>query len=633
MFRLQRLSSHVLAGADSSPLNLSLCPCSATAEVSASPTKSSKQNPVVALRKAFVDSVFKLQTTGELPEMTLFELNLLIPKLTSSFRMSTLDKLLVEAEGNGSLAALEVLPGPWKDCKTREDKHKLILIDQTAWDQGVHHQLYAGYQLKYGGRGLSSNIAVPSLVAHSGATAAPSPGRKIVPDRMRVISRVILSDPEDSERISRIHVRKEPNFGLLFDSVISTTDNDHWKAQRDHLNEVFLPQSSLAKILPVSLERAKRCADRLAELSNATPSVDMSDFLLHEAQAQLQLALLGMPSDFMEATNSDIRQTFMGHPEATVGKLSQAMKDIMKQAREDTTSRVPSDFLPDADHAGEVASGCPVRAPLSRALQTGKLNPSTEYGNMLIILFAGHDTTGHTMTWVLFELSRRPELQRAVQKEVDQFFAFLNGRDPTYQDLRKFDLLDRVITETLRFWPAVANGTFRQLHFPDTVKGANGEEVTLPKGTYTMIQNWSRHRNPELWGPDANSFNPHRDFSDSELSRVGCPMAARNPQSDRFSPFAHNPRSCLGKNFAQMEMRLILSYLLKNFSFDLAAPYQPFKDSEFGAALPESSATSNNFRGVNRGGTMGPLDVEKRGMADRPLIALKLDVRRRSDNA
>jgi len=41
-------------------------------------------------------------------------------------------------------------------------------------------------------------------------------------------------------------------------------------------------------------------------------------------------------------------------------------------------------------------------------------------------------------------------------------------------------------------------------------------------------------------------------IAEQELARVGCPMAAATPQSKRFSPFAHNPRSCLGKNFAQM---------------------------------------------------------------------------------
>merc|ERR1711941_192401 len=112
-------------------------------------------------------------------------------------------------------------------------------------------------------------------------------------------------------------------------------------------------------------------------------------------------------------------------------------------------------------------------------------------------------------------------------------------------------------------WPAVASGTFRRLQFDDWVKGPAGKDVKLPRGTAVQIVNWSRHRNPDIWGPDADVFNPRRDFKHQELARVGCPMAAATPQSERFSPFAHAPRSCLGRNFAQLEMRLILVNLLR----------------------------------------------------------------------
>ena len=38
-----------------------------------------------------------------------------------------------------------------------------------------------------------------------------------------------------------------------------------------------------------------------------------------------------------------------------------------------------------------------------------------------------------------------------------------------------------------------------------------------------------------------------------------------NPSSTRFSPFTFTPRDCIGKNFAQMEMRVILLHFFKNF--------------------------------------------------------------------
>merc|ERR1712137_761522 len=87
----------------------------------------------------------------------------------------------------------------------------------------------------------------------------------------------------------------------------------------------------------------------------------------------------------------------------------------------------------------------------------------------------------------------------------------------------------------------------------------------LPTDAQPVKGPLSRHRNKDLWGEDADHFNPRRHFEPEELARVGGPMAATNPASKRFSPFAHGPRSCLGRNFAQMEMRLIMLYLFRDF--------------------------------------------------------------------
>ena len=70
--------------------------------------------------------------------------------------------------------------------------------------------------------------------------------------------------------------------------------------------------------------------------------------------------------------------------------------------------------------------------------------------------------------------------------------------------------MTKCITETLRLWPALANGTYRELEEEETIIGYNGESVLLEKGTYCQIINWTRHRNKELWGEDVNEFNPER---------------------------------------------------------------------------------------------------------------------------
>ena len=91
------------------------------------------------------------------------------------------------------------------------------------------------------------------------------------------------------------------------------------------------------------------------------------------------------------------------------------------------------------------------------------------------------------------------------------------------------------------------NGTFRQLSHDDYVKGPDGAQVLLPKGTFVQVTTIGRHRSTELWGEDANQFNPDRAFEDDELWHDQV-YAARNPHSTRFSPFTHTPRDCIGKS-------------------------------------------------------------------------------------
>ena len=100
----------------------------------------------------------------------------------------------------------------------------------------------------------------------------------------------------------------------------------------------------------------------------------------------------------------------------------------------------------------------------------------------------------------------------------------------------------------------VPNGTFRQLSHDDYCTGPGGERVHLPKGTFVQITTVGRHRNKELWGDDAEVFNPDREWKDDELWHDQV-YAARNPHSPRFSPFTHTPRDCIGKSACPTDPR------------------------------------------------------------------------------
>merc|ERR1711871_896923 len=162
-----------------------------------------------------------------------------------------------------------------------------------------------------------------------------------------------------------------------------------------------------------------------------------------------------------------------------------------------------------------------------------KLSVQSDIGNAFIFAFAGHDTTGHTLTWLTYELAKNPECQARLVAEVDAFWAEVGDRPLEFLDMKKLPFMTRCIMETLRLWPVVPNGTFRQLSYDDKIKGPGGEMVMVPKGTYVQITTAGRHRSIELWGEDANEFNPDRAFEDDELWHDQV-YAARNPHSRRF---------------------------------------------------------------------------------------------------
>jgi cytochrome P450 len=139
-------------------------------------------------------------------------------------------------------------------------------------------------------------------------------------------------------------------------------------------------------------------------------------------QAQLQLALFGEDDSFMEETNQKFRDSMQGlYDPRYVRPFCRDLSRRMKRAT-NTPPAVPGE------------SGDEVRGPLSHALAELDMDSKTTEGNALIFAFAGHDTTGHTMTWFLYELAKNPSLQQRAQDEVDHFFEKeLGDRSPTYE--------------------------------------------------------------------------------------------------------------------------------------------------------------------------------------------------------
>ncbi|KAG0490960.1 hypothetical protein HPP92_007823 [Vanilla planifolia] len=116
--------------------------------------------------------------------------------------------------------------------------------------------------------------------------------------------------------------------------------------------------------------------------------------------------------------------------------------------------------------------------------------------------------------------------------------------------------LQMIINESLRLYPPAT--LLPRMAFEDMKLG----ELHIPKGLSIWIPVLAIHHDKNIWGKDANMFNPER-------------FATRSFAMTRhFLPFASGPRNCVGQAYAMMEAKVILAMLLSNFNFAISKNYR-----------------------------------------------------------
>ncbi|KIJ61016.1 hypothetical protein HYDPIDRAFT_97522 [Hydnomerulius pinastri MD-312] len=195
---------------------------------------------------------------------------------------------------------------------------------------------------------------------------------------------------------------------------------------------------------------------------------------------------------------------------------------------------------------------------------------------ILNIMIAGRDTTAGTLTFVVYMLSQHPDVLHRLREEILSKVG--SSRRPTLEDMRDMKYLRAVINETLRLYPAVPFNV-RTSTAPTVWPGIKGSKpIYIPPNTRTPYSVFLLHRRKDLWGPDAEQFDPDR-FLDERLNKYLTP----NPFI--FVPFNAGPRICLGQQFAYNEVSFFLIRLLQTFSsVSLAEDVQTLPPAEWAKA-------------------------------------------------
>ena len=173
---------------------------------------------------------------------------------------------------------------------------------------------------------------------------------------------------------------------------------------------------------------------------------------------------------------------------------------------------------------------------------------------------AGHETTASGVAWTLHLLSKYPSTQEKLRKEIRDYMPYLFSLDSREKEeswLSKIDedrlpYLNNVCRESLRYIPP-GPVSIRQNIVEDHLCG-----YRIPAGTPVCMHTNAINRASKFWGDTADVFDPDRwDHLPETYTAIA------------FMSFIHGPRGCLGRKFAETEIKTILCCLLSMYRFDV----------------------------------------------------------------
>jgi cytochrome P450 len=184
------------------------------------------------------------------------------------------------------------------------------------------------------------------------------------------------------------------------------------------------------------------------------------------------------------------------------------------------------------------------------------------FGNLMVMLLAGEDTTAHTLGWAVHELCDSPGWALELHREADE----LLGEFDVPDDIETAHRLVRagaVANETMRLRPVAPIVVILEANV-ETVVG----DVLVPKGTRVAVLSRPAACSPDHF-VDAQVFQPQRWLGEANGAHD---VAAH-------IPFGSGPRICPGRSLALLEVKLLLAMLYKNFEVQRAGSASEVKEA------------------------------------------------------
>ena len=326
------------------------------------------------------------------------------------------------------------------------------------------------------------------------------------------------------------------------------SEGEKWRSQRHRYAPLFA-----ARNLPVLTRHFAQTGDELAAFfARAQGEVDVSDaaqeatltnisrvmFSGNEAVSKEDVRL-GMRrfTDYISYMSLfDLMGLPKWMPRLKWLRSKKAIRDLRQLTHDVITNR----------RAARHAEAVDFLDLLIEALQTDKEDIETTVDNLLTFVAAGYETSANTVAWGLYLLAMHPQVQADLRAEVIE----VCGAGPIgFADLPKMPKLHAHVRETLRMYPAGA------LFARDASEEVTIKDVTFRKGDVIMFPVYALHRNELLW--ENAALYQHDRFLNRKYPR------------GQYIPFGDGPRICIGAQYAETEIMVLLASALRGASFEL----------------------------------------------------------------
>ncbi|KAJ9518461.1 hypothetical protein QJQ45_018487, partial [Haematococcus lacustris] len=195
-------------------------------------------------------------------------------------------------------------------------------------------------------------------------------------------------------------------------------------------------------------------------------------------------------------------------------------------------------------------------------VNNGRASNEDEITGLLIAtLFAGQHTSSITTAWTGLHMAADKGKSLAAALEEQRAVMRQHGSTLDFDILSGMDVLHRNITEALRMHPPLIL-LMRYAKQPFTITTSSGRKFTVPKGDVVAASPNFSHMLPHVF-KEPEHYDPLRFAEPREEDKA---------RQFAFIGFGGGRHGCIGSNFAYLQIKTILSVLLRNFDIELLDP-------------------------------------------------------------